>query len=181
MRILQKTLEEYFYERNLSKLKLNDIDHHKRKIKKEYNEQVLLDQMSKVEISENGDGDKDLEEEKEEESAGGIKKDKRKEANGSKRGKQEPQYDLKHLDETIRILREDERMCVDPDHQSLDDIKLINMPAANKNCPCGRKQKFKKCCQANYEMVRTDVMNKIEEILLKRGYNKKQQPALIMV
>lgn len=42
MTALQNTLEEYFSERNLSKLKLNDIDHNKKKIKKEYNEQVLL-------------------------------------------------------------------------------------------------------------------------------------------
>ena len=55
-KLLTRTLEEIFDGRNLSKLKLNDVDHQKKKIKKEYNEQALLEKMSKVDINDKGNG-----------------------------------------------------------------------------------------------------------------------------
>ena len=40
---------------------------------------------------------------------------------------------------------------IDPEcGKDLEKIKLINCPNRNRPCPCGDKQRFKKCCEYTY-------------------------------
>ena len=57
-------IENTFEGRNLSKLRLNDIDNKKKQLKKEYNEQELLSKMGNMNVEEG----EQVEEEKENES-----------------------------------------------------------------------------------------------------------------
>ena len=45
-------IENTFEGRNLSKLRLNDIDNKKKQLKKEYNEQELLSKMGNMNVEE---------------------------------------------------------------------------------------------------------------------------------
>ena len=190
MAVLAKTLEEYFSHRNMSKLRLNDIDHNKKKLKKEYNEAVLLSLAENLNINDNGTAEEAeapagrYEEEKEADES----QDKNeKEENGSVNGVEgrsrtngSSEYDLAYLDKTIRMLRDDDDKCIDPGWKNLHEVKIIDVPAPNRHCPCGSKLRFKKCCQGRYELLRTDVMNQIDELLMKNGYNDKKQASTLL-
>lgn len=109
----------------------------------------MLLALANLQIEEMGEGEaaKSEEGKEDEDAENGT-------ANGSKKQKgKKGEYDLKHLDETIRMLREDDNICVDPG-STLKNVTIIDTPAPNKNCPCGSRKKFKRCCQDKYDLAR---------------------------
>ena len=52
--------------------------------------------------------------------------------------------------------------------KNLETIILKEMPAKNKACPCGSKLRYKKCCEVKDLLDKSNLLDKIEEVLSKK-------------
>lgn len=74
----------------------------------------------------------------------------------------ESQYDLDFLKDKLKELNNNKNLLIDPDHCSLQNLQIIQMPNKNKACPCGSGSKYKKCCEIKDLKLRVSIIEQIE-------------------
>ena len=79
------------------------------------------------------------------------------------------EVDIEFLMKIKNKLKNNNNLIIDEYSENLSEIKLKDMPAKNRQCPsCDSKQRYKKCCEPKDLLEKAQVLDKIEEILMKK-------------
>lgn len=89
----------------------------------------------------------------------------------SKKDKKD-EISLTRLKEVLDSLTSNEPVIVDEVKCQLHNIELKEAPAPNRACPCGSKQRYKKCCAGSDALRSKEAINMIEDYL-KNGVQAK--------